>query len=106
MLNVNRDGMADFGWSPPTRLFEVAGAGGCLITDAWDGIEAFLAPGMEVLVAKDGAEVAAIVGTLLPERARAIGEAARRRALAEHTYEQRAALADATLAALAVDRAA
>lgn len=106
VLNVNRDGMADFGWSPPTRLFEVAGAGGCLITDAWDGIEAFLAPGTEVLVAKDGAEVAAIVGTLLPERAHAIGEAARRRALAEHTYEQRAALADATLAALAVDRAA
>lgn len=106
VLNVNRDGMADFGWSPPTRLFEVAGAGGCLITDAWDGIDAFLAPDAEVLVAEDGGAVAAIVAALSPERARAIGEAARRRALADHTYEQRAALADASLAALAVERAA
>ena len=54
VLNVCRESMARCGYSPPTRLFEVAGAAGCLITDAWDGIEHFLEPGRECLVAKDG----------------------------------------------------
>jgi spore maturation protein CgeB len=92
VLNINRDSMAAFGWSPPTRVFEVAGAAGCLITDAWDGIEAFLIPGEEVLVAEDGREVASLVEDLSPERARAIGEAARRRVLHTHTYAKRAEL--------------
>lgn len=106
VLNVNRDSMAAYGWSPPTRLFEAAGAGGCLITDAWAGIDAFLAPGEEVLVAADGQEVAEIVASLSLDRARAIGTAARRKLLAEHTYEQRAALVEEALATLSVERAA
>ena len=55
VLNVARDSMADIGFSPATRVFEAAGAGACLITDAWEGIELFLDPGEEVLVARDGA---------------------------------------------------
>ncbi len=106
VLNVNRDSMAAFGWSPPTRFFEVAGAGACLITDAWDGIEAFLTPGEEVLVASDGTEVAEIVASLTPERALAIGSAARRRLLAAHTYVQRALLVEDELFRLRVERAA
>jgi spore maturation protein CgeB len=90
VLNVSRESMAANGFSPATRVFEAAGAGACLITDAWDGIELFLEPGSEVLVARDGAEVAALVEALEPERARAIGQAARRRVLAEHTYAHRA----------------
>jgi spore maturation protein CgeB len=97
VLNVNRDSMAAFGWSPPTRVFEVAGAAGCLITDAWDGIEAFLTPGEEVLVAANGMEVASLLEELSPQRARAIGEAAHRRVLAEHTYAQRAELVERVL---------
>jgi len=91
VLNVNRASMAATGFSPPTRVFEVAGAGACLITDAWEGIEIFLAPGEEVLVARDGADVAAIIADLSTERAKAIGAAARERILAEHTYDRRAA---------------
>lgn len=90
VLNVSRESMARYGFSPATRVFEAAGAEGCLITDAWEGIEQFLEPGEEVLVAKDGPEVAEHVRRLTPERARAIGGAARRRVLAEHTYEHRA----------------
>jgi spore maturation protein CgeB len=90
VLNVTRDSMAAVGFSPPTRVFEAAGAGACLITDAWEGIERFLDPGEEVLVARDGAEVAAHVEALTPERSHRIGEAARRRMLAEHTYTHRA----------------
>jgi len=95
VLNVSRDSMADNGFSPATRVFEAAGAGACLITDHWEGIDLFLAPGDEVLVARDGKDVAEHVAALTPERARAIGEAARARVLAEHTYARRAAEADA-----------
>lgn len=97
VLNVTRDSMARTGYSPPTRLFEAAGAGACLITDAWTGIEQFLEPGREVLVAHDGGEVAARVSELTRERARAIGEAARARLLREHTYAHRAELVEAVL---------
>ncbi|AKF04052.1 CgeB family protein [Sandaracinus amylolyticus] len=90
VLNVARDSMANVGFSPATRVFEAAGAAACLITDAWEGIELFLEPEREVLVAKDGDEVAEHVRRLDEARARAIGEAARRRVIAHHTYAQRA----------------
>ncbi len=106
VLNVARDSMADVGFSPATRVFEAAGAGACLITDAWDGIEQFLQPGEEVLVARDGREVAEHLRTLTPERARRIGEAARQRVLAGHTYERRAAELDALLADVLARRGA
>lgn len=94
VLNVNRDSMAERGFSPPTRIFEAAAAGACLITDAWDGIDAFLAPGEEVLVARDGQDVLDHLAVLRPEDAREIGRRARARMLAEHTYESRAAAVD------------
>jgi spore maturation protein CgeB len=90
VLNISRDSMAANGWSPATRVFEAAGAAACLITDAWEGIETFLEPEKEVLVARDGAEVAAIVETLDAARAKQIGAAALKRVLAEHTYAHRA----------------
>jgi spore maturation protein CgeB len=96
-LNVARDSMAEIGFSPATRVFEAAGAGTCLITDAWEGVELFLAPGEEVLVARDGQDVAEHLSALTPARARAVGEAARRRIVAEHTYARRAAEVDALL---------
>jgi spore maturation protein CgeB len=97
VLNIARDSMADIGFSPATRVFEAAGAAACLITDAWEGIDLFLEPGEEVLVARDGQDVADHVRELTPERARAIGEAALRRVLAEHTYAHRGAEVDALL---------
>lgn len=97
VLNISRDSMAEVGFSPATRVFEAAGAGACIITDAWQGIGEFLAPGEEILVAGDGEEVAAILaGTTRAERRR-IGEAARRRVLARHTYAHRAAQLDEVL---------
>jgi spore maturation protein CgeB len=95
VLNVARDSMAHIGFSPATRVFEAAGAAACLITDAWEGIELFLTPDEEVLVARDGQDVAEHMAALTPERARAIGQAALRRVLAEHTYALRGAQVDA-----------
>ncbi|WP_066723113.1 CgeB family protein [Sphingomonas pituitosa] len=97
VLNVARDSMAAIGFSPATRVFEAAGAAACLITDAWEGIELFLKPDSEVLVARDGQDVAEHLATLTPDRARAIGEAARARVLAEHSYDLRGAQVDAIL---------
>jgi len=98
VLNVNRESMAQYGFSPPTRVFEAAGAGACLITDAWEGIELFLEPEYEVLVARDGEEVVQHLQNLTPERAHKIGEAAMKRLLSEHTYAHRAAELEAVLA--------
>jgi spore maturation protein CgeB len=97
--------MAETGFSPPTRVFEAAGAGACLICDAWTGLDLFLDPGFEVLVARDGADVAEILAGLDRKRASAIGERALARVLRDHTYASRAAEVDELLrAALAHKR--
>jgi spore maturation protein CgeB len=90
VLNVLRESRARNGWSPATRVFEAAGAGACLITDAWEGIEQFLEPGSEILSADSGDAVADILDNLDAPTARRVGEAARARVLGEHTYVHRA----------------
>jgi spore maturation protein CgeB len=101
VININRDSMARTGYSPPTRVFEAAGAGACLIMDAWEGIELFLEPDREVLVAHNGADVAGHLERLDESVARRIGQAALRRVLAHHTYARRALEVEATLEARA-----
>jgi spore maturation protein CgeB len=95
VLNVARDSMASIGYSPATRVFEAAGAAACIVTDVWEGVELFLQPGREILVARNGKDVAALVGELTPERATEIGQRARARILREHTYAHRGAEVDA-----------
>jgi spore maturation protein CgeB len=90
VLNVSRESMARYGYSPATRVFEAAGAAACIITDDWEGLDTFLEPGSETLAARNGVEVAELLALLTPARAREIGAAARRRVLARHTYVHRA----------------
>ncbi len=90
VLNINRESMASWGFSPPTRVFEAAAAGACLITDEWPGIEIFFRPGTELLTARSGMDVCSIVQTISRERALEIGSAARARVLRDHTYALRA----------------
>jgi spore maturation protein CgeB len=97
VININRDSMARAGFSPPTRVFEAAGAGACLIMDAWEGIETFFEPDKEVCVAHDGNEVSDLLARLTPARAAEIGAAALRRVLGQHTYAQRALQVEATI---------
>ncbi|HEY6433987.1 MAG TPA: glycosyltransferase, partial [Acetobacteraceae bacterium] len=94
VLNVARESMAQMGFCPATRVFEAAGAGACLITDQWEGIELFLAPDQEVLVARDGQDVADHLAALTPARAREIGWRARDRVIGNHTYAGRARQVD------------
>src|SRR5947209_1274841 len=81
VLNINRASMADVGFSPPTRIFEAAGAGACLITDSWNGISEFFAPGHEILVASSAEDVVSHLTSTDERRAKEIGEAMRQRAL-------------------------
>jgi spore maturation protein CgeB len=104
VLNINRESMARYGFSPATRVFEAAGAGACLITDAFVGVETFFEPGRHLLVADRGEDVAEIVRSLTPERAKAIGGAALAHVRAVHTYDHRAALVEQVLNGAASQR--
>jgi spore maturation protein CgeB len=97
VLNVSRDSMASYGYSPATRVFEAAGAGACIITDAWDGICEFFEPDREILVASNGPAVAEVLARLGPLEARRIGDAARVRALSDHIYDKRVDVLEAAL---------
>ncbi len=97
VININRASMADFGFSPPTRVFEVAGAGSCLLCDSWPGIPDCFEPGSEILVVRSGEDVAAALHTHDASARRAIGQRFHARGLRDHTYAQRAAQADYAL---------
>lgn len=97
VLNISRDSMASYGFSPATRVFEAAGAGACIITDYWLGIDFFFEPGEEILVARSGNEVKEILSKLSIENARRIGEAAKEKVLSRHTYANRAVELDRIL---------
>jgi spore maturation protein CgeB len=101
-LNVTRLAMISAGWSPSVRLFEAASCGVPVISDRWEGIDAFFVPDEEILLADSAEEVLQHLEGTSAERARAIGEAARRRVLAEHTPERRAEELERHVAALGV----
>ena len=97
VLNINRDSMAGVGFSPPTRVFEAAGAGACLITDRWTGIEQFFAPETEILIAGSAEEIVSFLHNTSATRAKEIGKNMRERALRDHTYALRAREVDAII---------
>jgi spore maturation protein CgeB len=100
VLNINRESMAKVGFSPPTRVFEAAGASACLITDAWLGVEHFFKPGLEILVASRAEDIVRYLREISPAKTRSIGTDMRRRALRDHTYEIRARQANQVLRAV------
>lgn len=87
-LNVTRADMVTAGWSPSVRLFEAGACGTPIVSDVWEGLDSLFAPGLEILLAWDGA---AVVAALTGGDAGAIGAAARARVLAAHTAAHRAA---------------
>ena len=90
VMNINRSSMASFGFSPPTRVFEVAGAGAALLCDDWPGIDDVFEPGKEILIIRSAQDV---VDALMKYDAKArkqIGQNLLARALRDHTYEKRA----------------
>lgn len=90
-LNVTRAAMVDAGWSPSVRLFEAAACGVPVISDAWDGLKDLFEPGREIFVVTETAEVLDLLDNLGEGERKAVGAAARRRVLAAHSGERRAA---------------
>ena len=88
-LNVTREAMARMGWCPSGRLFEAAACGVPILSDSWQGLDAFFEPGSEILTA-DTTEDALAAIDLTDVELRRVAKAARERTLAEHTSERRA----------------
>jgi spore maturation protein CgeB len=94
VMNINRSSMANTGFSPPTRVFEVAGAGACMLCDDWPGIDDCFEPGREILVIRAAEDVVDALRRYDDAARQRIGEAFHARALKDHTYAQRAAQAE------------
>jgi len=88
-LNITRGAMVARGHCPPGRLFEAAACGAAIVSDWWQGLDAFFEPGREVLIAHDTRDVLDALDLTDDERRR-IGRAARERALECHTASLRA----------------
>jgi spore maturation protein CgeB len=88
-LNVTRKAMAEVGWCPSGRLFEAASCGAPIISDAWDGIDAFFRPGEEIAVARDEFDTVAAL-ELSDQELRAMSRRARERVLEQHSSKRRA----------------
>ena len=95
-LNVTRQAMVELGWCPSGRLFEAAACGVPMLSDWWQGLEAFFTPGQEILVARDTEDALAALDLDDAELAR-IARRARERTLAEHGAAQRAAELEAAI---------
>ncbi|WP_375457568.1 glycosyltransferase [uncultured Enterovirga sp.] len=87
-LNVTREAMAAMGWCPSGRLFEAAACGAPILSDNWEGLDAFFEPGREILVAGTTEEAEIAIATGDDDLAR-MARAARERVLAEHTSDRR-----------------
>ncbi|MBE7220675.1 MAG: glycosyltransferase [Caulobacteraceae bacterium] len=99
-LNVTRAAMAAMGYCPSGRLFEAAACGTALLSDSWEGLDAFFVPGREILVADDTPGALAALDLSDAEVA-GIARAGRERVLADHTSDRRAADFEAAVAGLA-----
>ncbi len=94
VMNINRASMADFGFSPPTRVFEVGGAGACMLCDDWPGLDDCFKPNQEILVIRTAEDVVEALHRNDSASRRRIGDAFHARALRDHTYQQRALQAE------------
>jgi spore maturation protein CgeB len=100
-LNVTRPEMRALGYSPSVRLFEAGACGAAIVSDTWPGLDSVFAPGEEILLAESCADVLRLLDEVSDHERAAIGAAARRRVLAEHTYARRAELVERLLSAVA-----
>lgn len=88
-LNVTRAAMAEMGWCPSGRLFEAAACGAPIVSDTWEGLDAFFRPDEELLLGSCSEDVVAALDRSDAELRR-IAAAARERVLTEHTSDRRA----------------
>ncbi len=97
-LNLTRADMIAAGYSPSVRLFEAAACGTPIVSDRWIGLKTIFRPGREIATAETLEEVEALL-TAPRGRDRRLGNAARRRFLADHTPAHRAEVLERELKA-------
>lgn len=106
VMNINRNSMAQAGFSPPTRVFEAAGARACLLCDDWPGIDDCFAPGEEILIIRTAEDVVNALQVYDEAARQRVAAAFHQRALRNHTYARRALQIEAALAACRTTQAA
>lgn len=90
-LNLTRADMTRAGFSPSVRLFEAAACGTPIISDWWEGLDAFFEIGKELLVAESPKQITDYLQRMSHDQRAEIGKRARRRILSGHTAAHRAA---------------
>jgi spore maturation protein CgeB len=103
-LNLTRAEMVRLGHSPSVRLFEAAACGTPIISDAWEGLDAFFTPGAELLLASSVDDTLRHLRDVREDERRAIGQRARQRVLGAHTPQHRAQELEAYIAEAANGR--
>lgn len=88
-LNITRAEMRETGYSPSVRLFEAGACGTPIISDHWEGLDSFFAPGWEIIVAHSTEDVTAALLDLPETERLAICARARAAVLANHTAAHR-----------------
>jgi spore maturation protein CgeB len=88
-LSVTRRAMAENGYCPSGRLFEAAACSTPVVSDWWTGLDDFLEPGREIVVARRAEDVVAAL-EMADEQLARIARDARERVLADHTSQRRA----------------
>ena len=89
-LNLTRQEMVRWGYSPSVRLFEAAACGCTILSDLWPGLDTILKVGEEVLLTENAEQVMEIVEGMDDAEIRRIGHCARERVLSEHSADRRA----------------
>ncbi len=80
--------MAEYGYCPSGRLFEAAGCGVALLSDSWEGLGEFFTVGEEIVCVETAEDVLNTLSLSDTELGR-IADAAKARALREHTADCR-----------------
>lgn len=91
-LVIVRQPHAELYGSSILRPFELAMMGACMVCNPWLGVEQWFEPDEEIVVVHSAQEAVDRYRYLLSHEAerKAIGQAARKRALSQHTYRRRA----------------
>jgi spore maturation protein CgeB len=88
-LNITRSEMARWGWCPSGRFFEASACGTPIVTDWWEGLDAFFDPVREVRVVASSEDIDSALNTPAAELQIQAANA-RQRTLDEHTGRVRA----------------
>lgn len=91
-LNIPRASHTSVYGSATARPFELAAMGCCIVSSPYPGLEQWFEPGREVIVLRESDNAVDIYSWLLSDddARRSIGQRARERVLAEHTFRHRA----------------